>query len=79
MRSKNPVLGRKILDLKQQFLIHQPRNVREQTGHLATLHTACIFSGRKGSSALRLDERVVVKGSSLIDVLGRRNNVVVAA
>ena len=45
MRSQNPVLGRKILDLKQELLIYEPKHVREQAGHLVTLHTARIFSG----------------------------------
>jgi hypothetical protein len=61
MRSENPVLGRKILDLKQQFLIHEPRDVREQTGHLATLHTACIFSG---PDSKELSSSLTIRGPS---------------
>jgi hypothetical protein len=45
VRPQDSVLGAKILHLKQQFLIHQPRHVRQQTGHLIARHPACIFSG----------------------------------
>jgi hypothetical protein len=73
MRSQNPVLGRKILDLKQQFLIHQARDVREQTGHLATLHTACIFSGpdsKELSSFLTIRRYKYVTGQGLKRISG---------
>ena len=36
---KNAVLRGKIFDLKQQFLIDQPRQVRQQTGHLIAFHS----------------------------------------
>jgi len=41
---EDPVLRDKIFDLKQQFLIDQPRHVCQQTGHLVAFHPACIFS-----------------------------------
>jgi hypothetical protein len=42
---ENAVLSNNIFDLKQQFPIHQPRHVRQQTGHLVAFHPTCIFSG----------------------------------
>jgi hypothetical protein len=46
VRPPDSVLGGEIFDLQQQFLIHQPRHLCQQPGHLvACFHPACIFSG----------------------------------
>jgi hypothetical protein len=45
VRPEDSVLGDKVLDLKQQSLIDQPPDVRQQTGHLVAFHPDCIFSG----------------------------------
>src|SRR4051812_42131314 len=67
MRSENPVLRRKILDLKQQFLIDQPRYVRHQPGHLVALHPVCIFSDPRFSSTFEYFDPTRIFGKEFVD------------
>ena len=47
MRPQDSVLSGEILDLHEQFLVHQSRHVCQETGHfIRCFHPACIFSSR---------------------------------
>src|SRR6516225_5565455 len=54
VRSQNSILCRQVLVLEEQFLVHQPRYIRQQTSPLIAFHGNCPSSQVSDSQDVRI-------------------------